>query len=118
LFHWRFVDLQARADEKRQPCYPALRRSAIKGPPAERLINGMEALIEMMRLRELLKTPDASPPCSPREAVLRYFGLPALDQILDLPGAAAALPSDVEPKTQTTSAVRLCGGAKASHWRS
>src|SRR5947209_4647576 len=31
-------------------------------PLAERLINGMEALIEMMRLRELLSTPDAPPP--------------------------------------------------------
>jgi hypothetical protein len=50
-------------------------------PPAERLINGMEALIEMMRLLELLKTPDAPPPRSPREAVLRYFNLPPLDQI-------------------------------------
>src|SRR5438105_2922232 len=41
-------------------------------PPAERLVNGIEALIEMMRLRELKKTPDAPPPTSPREAVLRY----------------------------------------------
>ena len=29
-------------------------------PPAERLINGMEALIEMLRLRELAKTPAAA----------------------------------------------------------
>lgn len=50
-------------------------------PLAERLINGMEALIEMMRLRELQKNPAAPPPSSPREAVLRYFNLPPLDQI-------------------------------------
>lgn len=50
-------------------------------PLAERLVNGMEALIEMMRLRELMGQPGAAPPQSPREAVLRYFKLPPLDQI-------------------------------------
>ncbi len=50
-------------------------------PLAERLINGMEAIIEMMRQRELLLEPTASPPISPREAVQRYFKLPSLDQI-------------------------------------
>jgi hypothetical protein len=50
-------------------------------PLAERLVNGMEALIEMMRQRERRKTPDAPVPGSPREAVLRYFQLPPLDQI-------------------------------------
>jgi hypothetical protein len=50
-------------------------------PTAERLVNGMEALIEMMRLRELQQNPGAPPPASPREAVLRYFNLPPLDQI-------------------------------------
>src|SRR5262245_22932490 len=50
-------------------------------PLAERLINGMEALIELKRLRELKADPTASVPSSPREAVARYFGLPPLDQI-------------------------------------
>jgi hypothetical protein len=50
-------------------------------PLAERLVNGMEAVIELARLLELFKRPDAPMPASPREAVLRYFGLPPLDQI-------------------------------------
>ena len=50
-------------------------------PLAERLVNGMEALIEMMRLRELQRSPDTPPPTSPRDAVLRYFQLPPLDRI-------------------------------------
>jgi hypothetical protein len=50
-------------------------------PLAERLINGMEAIIEMMRLRELLLQPTAAQPMSPREAVQRYFKLPPLDEI-------------------------------------
>jgi hypothetical protein len=48
-------------------------------PIAERLINGMEALIELARRLELLEDPDAPMPQSPREAVQRYFGLPRLD---------------------------------------
>ena len=51
-------------------------------PLAERLVNGMEALIELKRLRELKQSPTASVPNSPREAVARYFGIPSLDQIL------------------------------------
>jgi hypothetical protein len=50
-------------------------------PLAERLVNGMEALIELKRLRELKQNSTASVPNSPREAVARYFGLPPLDQI-------------------------------------
>lgn len=50
-------------------------------PPAERLVNGMEAIIELMRRRELLNDPTAAMPRSPREAVERYFRLPRLDQI-------------------------------------
>jgi hypothetical protein len=50
-------------------------------PPAERLVNGMEAIIELMRRRELLEDPSAPMPRSPREAVERYFGLPRLDAI-------------------------------------
>lgn len=54
-------------------------------PIAERTINGMEALIEMMRQRELLVDPTAPAPISPRDAVSRYFGLPMLDQLPKLP---------------------------------
>lgn len=50
-------------------------------PLAERLINGMEAIIEMMRQRELVLQPTVAAPMSPREAVQRYFKLPPLDQI-------------------------------------
>jgi hypothetical protein len=57
-----------------------------EGPIAERGINGMEALIEMMRRLELLKDPSAPVPQSPREAVGRYFGLPPLDQIPKMAG--------------------------------
>jgi len=50
-------------------------------PIAERLINGMEALIELSRQRELIRDQKSPSPCSPREAVKRYFGLPSLDKI-------------------------------------
>ncbi len=50
-------------------------------PLAERLINGMEAIIELARQRELLKSPDAPAPANPREAIQRYFKLPPLDQL-------------------------------------
>jgi len=50
-------------------------------PIAERLINGMEALIELMQQREMLNDPSKEPPKSPREAIERYFGLPPLDQL-------------------------------------
>src|ERR1700734_142656 len=50
-------------------------------PIAERLLNGMEALIELERLRELKKKPDSEMPISPRDAVKRYFKLPRLDLI-------------------------------------
>lgn len=50
-------------------------------PIAERLVNGMEALIELARLLELLENPTAAMPRSAREAVQRYFGLPRLDFI-------------------------------------
>jgi hypothetical protein len=50
-------------------------------PLAERLVNGMEAIIELERLRELLKDAAAPMPTNPREAVARYFGLPRLDSI-------------------------------------
>lgn len=50
-------------------------------PIAERLVNGMEALIELARLSELITDPAAVMPASPRDAVMRYFGLPRLDAI-------------------------------------
>lgn len=50
-------------------------------PSAERLINGMEAIIELARQRELRENPSAPEPGSPREAVERYFNLPRLDLI-------------------------------------
>lgn len=54
-------------------------------PLAERLVNGIEAIIELARQRELLKSSDAAAPSSPREAVQRYFKLPPLDQLPTAP---------------------------------
>lgn len=51
-----------------------------ENPIAERAVNAMEAIIEMMRRRELMKGP-ASMPATPRQAVTRYFDLPPLDQV-------------------------------------
>lgn len=50
-------------------------------PLAERIVNGMEALIELQRVRELNTDGARTAPESPRAAVRRYFGLPSLDQI-------------------------------------
>ncbi|MDA8377596.1 MAG: hypothetical protein M0Z50_11195 [Planctomycetia bacterium] len=50
-------------------------------PIAERAVNGMEAIIEMARQRELIRDPTPEPPATPRGAVMRYFGLPPLDQL-------------------------------------
>lgn len=50
-------------------------------PIAERLVNGMEAIIEMHRQRELKADPTSLPPPSPRQAVKRYFDLPPLDEL-------------------------------------
>lgn len=50
-------------------------------PIAERVVNGTEALIELYRLRELAQDPNAPMPSNPREAALRYFGLPRLDSV-------------------------------------
>lgn len=54
-------------------------------PIAERTVNGMEAIIEMARQRELLVNPTSEAPKSPRDAVNRYFGIPPLDQLPKLP---------------------------------
>lgn len=50
-------------------------------PIAERTVNGMEAIIELARQRELLTDPNSQAPVSPRDAVNRYFGIPSLDQL-------------------------------------
>ena len=50
-------------------------------PIAERAINGMEAIIELARQRELARDPDSKAPSTPRDAVSRYFGLPPLDEL-------------------------------------
>ena len=50
-------------------------------PLAERLVNGMESIIEHARLRELKDNPGAARPSNPRDAVLHYFGFPKLDSI-------------------------------------
>src|SRR5437899_2219844 len=52
-----------------------------EGPIAERTINSMESLIELERRRDLLKDPASPEPQNPRQAVMRYFALPPLDQI-------------------------------------
>ena len=51
-----------------------------ENPIAERTVNAMEAIIEMMRRRELLKG-DSPMPASPRDAAMRYLDLPPLDQL-------------------------------------
>src|SRR5689334_21838603 len=48
-------------------------------PIAERAVNGMEVLVELARLTELFRDSSARMPANPRDAVLRYFGLPRLD---------------------------------------
>jgi hypothetical protein len=50
----------------------------------------MEALIEMARQRELLNDPSTPAPGNPRDAVLRYFGLPALDKLPKLEDTASS----------------------------
>lgn len=50
-------------------------------PLAERLVNGMESLIELARLKELIGNPAAAMPTNPRDAVVRYFGFPKMDGI-------------------------------------
>ncbi|MHB8486656.1 MAG: hypothetical protein ACYDCM_13155 [Candidatus Acidiferrales bacterium] len=59
-------------------------------PIGERVINGMEALIEMARQRELVRDSSAPPPSTPRDAVHRYFGVPPLDQLPKLDDSAAS----------------------------
>jgi hypothetical protein len=72
-------------------------------PIAERTVNGMEALIEMARQREILKDPSSLPPSSPRDAVARYFGIPALDE---LPKLDDALPQTKETRAKARELAR------------
>lgn len=51
-----------------------------ENPIAERAINAMESMIELHRQMEL-KTGNAQPPSTPRDAVERYFDIPALSEI-------------------------------------
>ncbi len=53
--------------------------SSPENPIGERIINSIEALIELERQKELLLDPDAPPPSNPRDAVRRYYELPSLD---------------------------------------
>jgi hypothetical protein len=74
-FHWIPVGRdRGNAGRIKQANHPV-------NPIAERVVNGMEAMIEMARQCELAKDPSIAPPSSPRDAVVRYFGVPALDQL-------------------------------------
>lgn len=59
-------------------------------PIAERTVNGMEAIIELARQRELATSPLATGPANPRDATFRYFGLPALDELPKLDNSPAS----------------------------
>ena len=83
-FHWIPVGRErGNAGRIKQANYPV-------NPIAERTINGMEAIIELARQRELLANPASSDPVSPREAVKRYFGLPSLDELPKLDESPAS----------------------------
>src|SRR5262249_22146860 len=76
-------------------------------PLAERLVNGMESLIELARLRELLANPAAPVPPNPREAVLRYFGFPKLDFIERLDDEERKAKSALADKVRKNLSIRL-----------
>ena len=82
-FHWIPVGRErGNAGRIKQANYPV-------NPIAERTVNGMEAIIELARQRELLDNAASADPISPREAVKRYFGLPPLDELPKLDESAA-----------------------------
>lgn len=74
-FHWMPVGRErgnaGRIKQANQPVSPI----------AERTVNGMEALIEMARQREISTNANIAAPVTPRDAVTRYFGIPSLDQL-------------------------------------
>src|SRR5262249_4452286 len=83
-FHWIPVGGErGNAGRIKQANYPV-------NPIAERTINGMEALIELERQRELIADSRSIDPTSPRAAVRRYFGLPSLDELPKLGESATA----------------------------
>jgi|SRR6202521_3254863 len=99
--HWMPVGLQrGNAGRIRLASEPT-------NPIAERLINGMEAIIELERLRELLKEPRAPEPPNPREAVMHYFGLPRLDSIERMEVAQRDEMRDLIDQVRRKLAIRL-----------
>jgi hypothetical protein len=83
-FHWIPVGGErGNAGRIKQANYPV-------NPIAERTINGMEALIELERQRELLANPGSIDPISPRDAVKRYYELPSLDELPKLGESASS----------------------------
>jgi hypothetical protein len=85
-------------------------------PIAERLINGMEAIIELERLRELLKNPNTPVPTSPRAAVLRYFGLPRLDVVEQMDGEERRALHDKINEIRRRLIIRLAYDKKSSQF--
>lgn len=83
-FHWIPVGRErGNAGRIKQANYPV-------NPIAERAVNGMEAIIELARQRELIAEATAPDPMSPREAVERYFKIPPLDTLPKLDASAAS----------------------------
>lgn len=76
-------------------------------PLAERLVNGMESLIELARLKELLKDPTATMPTTARDAVLRYFGFPRMDSIERLDDAERKLTRERVDDARKLLSIRL-----------
>ena len=77
-------------------------------PIAERLVNGMEAIIELSRQRELSDDPQSEPPASPRESVKRYFDLPPFDQLPRMEGVIRSQkPRDYAREVSKSLRVRL-----------
>lgn len=85
-------------------------------PLAERLVNGMEAQIELARLRELAKDSSAAMPPTPREAVLRYFGFPRLDQIERLDDEERKAKSAIADKVRKDLSITLNFEKKAKEF--
>lgn len=85
-------------------------------PLAERLVNGMEALIELARMRELSLNSSAPMPMSPREAVLRYFGFPRLDQIERLDDEERKAKSAMADKVRKDLSIKLDFEKKAKEF--
>jgi hypothetical protein len=76
-------------------------------PIAERVVNGMESIIELARIRELRENPAAPEPTSPRDAVMRYFGLPRLDVVERMEDAERKAVHDKMDEIRRMLAVRL-----------